>query len=100
MTLGAAIVTTSTYADQKRYVRKMKDDEVAKAIDALRGADGTLSAAVLAETVGRGGAAFDGFVANLERLLNIDQYPIISRIDAGRTISLNIALLGEQFGVG
>ena len=100
LTLGAAIVATQTYTEQKRFVRKMKDDEVAKAIDALHAADGTLPAAVLAETVGRSAAAFDGFVANLERLLNVDQYPVIGRIDAGRTISLNVRLLSDQFGVG
>ncbi|HEU5357055.1 MAG TPA: BREX-2 system phosphatase PglZ [Actinocrinis sp.] len=99
-TLGAAIVASQTYAEQKRFVRKMKDEEVAKAVDALHAADGTLPAAVLAETVGRSGAAFDGFVANLERLLNVDQYAVVSRIDAGRTISLNVRLLGDQFGVG
>jgi hypothetical protein len=99
-TLGTAVVATATYAEQKRFVRKMKDEEVAMAIDALDAADGTLPAAALAETVARSGAAFDGFVANLERLLNVDQYAVVSRIDAGRTISLNVRLLKDQFGIG
>ncbi|MGH6655456.1 MAG: hypothetical protein ACRDVE_09640 [Actinocrinis sp.] len=89
-----------TYAAQKRFVRKMKDDEVAAAIDALHDADDTLPAAALADAVARSGPAFDGFVANLERLLNVDQYPVVHRTDAGRTISLNAPLLREQFGLG
>ncbi|HEV2345496.1 MAG TPA: BREX-2 system phosphatase PglZ [Actinocrinis sp.] len=96
-TLGAQVVASGTYLSQKRFVLKMKDAEVVAAIDALVAGDRTLPASVLAQVVGRSGTSFDGFLANLERLLNIDQYPVLSRIDSGRTIRLDRDLLDEQF---
>lgn len=96
-TLGARVVASEAYRSQKKFVLKMKDDEVIAAIDALRRGDRTLPASVLAEVVGRSGTSFDGFLANLERLLNIDQYPVLSRIDSGRTVRLDFDLLDEQF---
>jgi hypothetical protein len=98
--IGTRVVASEVYQDQKKFVRKMKDEEVIVAIDALHGGDRTLPASVLAQVVGRSGTSFDGFLANLERLLNVDQYPVLSRIDSGRTIQLDFALLGEQFGLG
>ena len=97
--LGSLVVASDAYARQRRFVPKMKDAEVTAVIDALDAAGRTLPAAALAQTVGRSGTLFDGFVANLERLLNIDQYPVVSRIDAGRTIRLDTELLREQFGL-
>lgn len=98
-TLGTRVVASETYRSQSQFVRKMKESDVVATIDALHAGDRTLPAAVLAQIVGRTGTAFDGFVANLERLLNIDQYQVISRIDAGRTLLLDIQLLCEQFGL-
>ncbi|MBR7825770.1 BREX-2 system phosphatase PglZ [Actinospica sp. MGRD01-02] len=98
--VGAAVVASAVYRDQKKFVLKMKDEEVIAAIDALHGGDRTLPASVLAEIVGRSGTSFDGFLANLERLLNIDQYPVLSRIDSGRTVRLDFDLLAEQFSLG
>jgi hypothetical protein len=99
ISLGSLVVASDAYARQRRFVPKMKDAEVAAAVDALDTAGRTLPAAALAQAVGRSGTLFDGFVANLERLLNIDQYPVISRIDAGRTIRLDTELLRVQFGL-
>lgn len=96
---GAWVVASEVYQNQKKFVRKMKDEEVIAAIDALHNGDQTLPASVLAEVVGRSGTSFDGFLANLERLLNIDQYPVLSRIDSGRTVKLDFELLGEQLGL-
>ncbi|WP_169739992.1 BREX-2 system phosphatase PglZ [Actinospica robiniae] len=98
--LGSLVVASEAYARQRKFVPKMKDAEVTAVIDALDAAGRTLPAAALAQAVGRSGTLFDGFVANLERLLNIDQYPVVSRIDAGRTIRLDTELLREQFGLG
>lgn len=98
-TIGDRVVASDVYQDQKKFVRKMRDAEVVAAIDALHGGDQTLPVSVLAEVVGRAGTSFDGFLANLERLLNIDQYPVLSRIDSGRTVKLDLPLLSEQFGL-
>lgn len=104
MTLGAQVVGSPIYAEQKRYVRKAPDAaQVAAVIDALVAADATLSpAAVNAAAAGAGGRAPrnpDLFVTTLQRLLNVEGYLVVGLIDSGRTIKLDVDLLREQFGV-
>lgn len=38
----------------------------------------------------------DGFLASLQRILNVDGYPVLTS-DASQTIRLNLMLLREQF---
>lgn len=104
VTLGAQVVGSPTYTEQKRYVRKAPDAaQVAAVIDALVGADARLSpAAVNAAAAGAGGRAPrdpDLFVTTLQRLLNVEGYPVVGLIDSGRTVQLDVDLLREQFGV-
>lgn len=101
--LGATIVKSALYAEQKRFVRKAPDNaQVAAVIDALTEASGTLSpAAVNAAAASAGGRAprnAELFVNTLERLLNVEGYPVLGLIDSGRTVRLDVALLREQFG--
>jgi hypothetical protein len=103
-TLGAQVIGSPIYTEQKRYVRTAPDAaQVAAVIDALVAADGTLSpAAVNAAATGAGGRAPrnpDLFVTTLQRLLNVEGYLVLGLIDAGRTVKLDVELLREQFGV-
>ncbi|MFJ1709530.1 BREX-2 system phosphatase PglZ [Kitasatospora sp. NPDC088346] len=102
--LGTRVVDTDVYAVQKQFVRKGPEKKaVAAVIDALLAADGTLSlAAVSAAAASSGGRAprnAEFFVAALQRLLNVEGYPVLGLIDAGTRARLDIALLREQFGV-
>jgi hypothetical protein len=38
-----------------------------------------------------------GYLAMLTRLLNVDGYPVLRTTDEGRTVTLNIPLLRQQF---
>lgn len=92
------------YAAQKQFVRKGPEKKaVAAVIDALVAADGTLSlAAVSAAAASSGGRAprnAEFFVAALQRLLNVEGYPVLGLIDAGARVRLDITLLKDQFGV-
>ncbi|MDX2853110.1 BREX-2 system phosphatase PglZ [Streptomyces sp. PA03-3a] len=103
-TLGALVVDTGVYAAQKQFVRKGPEKKaVAAVIDALVAADGTLSlAAVSTAAASSGGRAprnAEFFVAALQRLLNVEGYPVLGLIDAGTRVKLDIALLKDQFGV-
>ncbi|MGW7002048.1 BREX-2 system phosphatase PglZ [Streptomyces sp. NPDC054933] len=103
-TLGARVVDTGVYAAQKQFVRKGPEKKaVAAVIDALVAADGTLSlAAVSAAAASSGGRASrnaEFFVAALQRLLNVEGYPVLGLIDAGARVRLDVTLLQDQFGV-
>jgi hypothetical protein len=102
--LGEKVVDTGVYAAQKQFVRKGPERKaVAAVIDALAAADGTLSlAAVTTAAASSGGRAprnAEFFVAALQRLLNVEGYPVLGLIDAGSRTRLDIGLLEEQFGV-
>jgi hypothetical protein len=102
--LGARVVSSPVYAEQKRYVRKAPDPvQVAAVIDALMVADGTLSPAAVgsaaASAGGRAPCSTDLFVTTLQRLLNVEGYPVLGLVDAGRTVKLDVTLLREQFEV-
>ncbi|MFD8508912.1 BREX-2 system phosphatase PglZ [Streptomyces sp. NPDC059687] len=104
LSLGAMVVDTGVYAAQKQFVRKGPEKKaVAAVIDALVAADGTLSlAAVSAAAASSGGRAprnAEFFVAALQRLLNVEGYPVLGLIDAGARVKLDITLLKDQFGV-
>jgi hypothetical protein len=41
----------------------------------------------------------DGMIASLQRVLNVEGYPVLS-VDSSQTIRLNLQLLRDQFGLG
>jgi hypothetical protein len=95
------VVASEVYEAQKEYVRKAPESKVVAAvIDALAGAGGTMSPAALAGAIsatGRVRRNIDGFIATLQRLLNIEGYPVLGFIDAGHTVKLDVTLLRDQF---
>ncbi|MHC0429484.1 BREX-2 system phosphatase PglZ [Streptomyces sp. O3] len=99
--LGSAVVRSEVYAAQKEYVRKAPEAKVVAAvIDALVTAGGTMSPAALAAAIsatGRVRRNIDGFVATVQRLLNVEGYPVLGFIDGGHAVKLDVPLLREQF---
>ncbi|MBT2488665.1 BREX-2 system phosphatase PglZ [Streptomyces sp. ISL-96] len=100
VTLGAKVVASNVYAAQKVYVRRAQDEVVAAVIDKLADAGETMSPAALAAAIsatGRVKRNIDGFIATLQRLLNVEGYPVLSFIDSGHTVRLDVQLLRTQF---
>ncbi|MFI1947072.1 BREX-2 system phosphatase PglZ [Streptomyces virginiae] len=103
--LGGRIVGTDLYRAQREFVRGVQDAKgdkaVAAALDALVAAGGKLSpgavAAAAQAATGRSQRNPERFATVLERLLNIDGYPVLQLVESGRTVQLNRALLEEQF---
>ncbi|MGW6096979.1 BREX-2 system phosphatase PglZ [Streptomyces sp. NPDC055157] len=99
--LGSEVVASEVYTAQKEYVRKAPEAKVVAAvIDALVAAGGTLSPAALAAAVsatGRVRRNIEGFVATVQRLLNVEGYPVLGFVDAGHAVKLDVPLLREQF---
>ncbi|MGH4010990.1 MAG: BREX-2 system phosphatase PglZ, partial [Pseudonocardiaceae bacterium] len=99
-TWGARVVATEVYASQRAFVRKAPDKPVvATVIDALVAADGALSLTAVAAAAGRARRDPDGFAATLQRLLNVEGYPVLGLTDGGRTLRLDQELLRQQFGL-
>lgn len=98
--LGARVVASAQYTLTRRLVRKAPEPhEVAAVIDALAAADGTMSLSAVAAAAGRGSRKPEGLVATLQRLLNLEGYQVLSQIDGGLNVRLDVALLREQFEV-
>lgn len=100
-TLGALVVASDVYAAQAEYVRRKPDRPVVAAVvDALAEAGETMSPAALAAAVSASDRVrrnMDGFIAILQRLLNVEGYPVLGLIDAGHTVRLDVHLLRTQF---
>lgn len=79
--------------------RKVAVEKVEAAVRALLGANGTLATSVVAERAGERPARAGGFAVTLQRLFNIDNYPVLEPIDDGHTLRLNVDLLRAQFGL-
>jgi hypothetical protein len=99
-TLGARVVETETYTAQRAFVRRAPTKaEIAAVIDALVEADGRLSLTAFAAKAGRAGRNPDFLATTLQRLLNVEGYPVLSIIDNGSAVRLDVGLLRLQFGV-
>jgi hypothetical protein len=97
-TLGQRVVASEVYKAQQAFVRRAPDKAaVAAVVDALA-AEGRLSAVATAARAGRAGRDPDGVAATLQRLLNVEGYPVLTV--AGGTVELNVELLRLQFRVG
>ena len=95
--LGHQVVVSEVYKSQQLFVRRAPDKAaVAAVVDALA-AEGRLSAVAAAATAGRPGRDPDGVVATLQRLLNVEGYPVLTV--TGGTVELNVELLRLQFQV-
>ena len=98
-TLGAMVVATEVYQRQRLFVRRAPDKQVVAAvIDALAVADNVLSLNAIVTVAGRA-ARSPFFAATLQRLLNVDGYPVLSVVDGERRLKLEPEVLRMQFGV-
>ncbi|MFI8894732.1 BREX-2 system phosphatase PglZ [Streptomyces paradoxus] len=104
-TRGEETVRSAAYRSQREFVRLPPSDAaVAAALDALLGAGGKLSPAAVAAAAqtatGKSQRNPERFVTVLERLLNIDGYPVLQLLESGRTVHLDRELLRQQFTGG
>ncbi|MGW2891566.1 BREX-2 system phosphatase PglZ [Streptomyces griseoruber] len=102
LTLGQRTVRSAPYRTQREFVRAAPTDKaVQAALDALDAAGGKLSpgavAAAAQAATGKSQRNPARFATMLERLLNIDGYPVLQLVESGRTVQLDRALLSQQF---
>ncbi|WP_441247347.1 BREX-2 system phosphatase PglZ [Kitasatospora sp. McL0602] len=97
-TFGQLLAASDVLSSQRLYVRAAPDaTAVAAVVDALVAADGVLSLVAVAKAAGKTGRSVDGFAALLQRLLNVESYPVLEFTDNGTRLRFNAQLAREQF---
>ena len=98
----AAVLKSAAYAAQKKIAGRVSvtDDQIRGLLDALVAAPGhRLVPAQAAAALAVSPVMLRGAVLHVQRLLNVEGYPVL-RVDAdGSTVVLDEALLREQFGI-
>ena len=79
--------------------RKVPIAKIRGALTALVDANGVLPTVIVAERAGEQPARATGFVTTLQRIFNVDNFPVLSLTDNGRTVRLDLTLLRQQFGL-
>jgi hypothetical protein len=101
--LAAVVTGSAQYTAQRKIAGRLSvpDDQVRDLLAALIDApSGRIGPAQAAAALAVPPAAVRGAILHVQRLLNVEGYPVI-RVDAdGATVILDVMLLREQFGIG
>jgi len=100
--LANAVLASAAYRDQRHRGARLRitDDQIRKLLAALLAApDHRLDPESAAVALGVAAVQLAGALTQAQRLLNIEQYPILSRDADGATVVLDVGLLREQFWV-
>ncbi|MBT2396440.1 BREX-2 system phosphatase PglZ [Streptomyces sp. ISL-100] len=79
--------------------RKEDFASIGAAVRALVEAHGILPVSAVAEEAGKRPARAAGFAATLQRVLNYDQVEVLTLVDSGRSLRLDLEQLRQQFGL-
>ncbi|SQD96912.1 BREX-2 system phosphatase PglZ [Parafrankia sp. BMG5.11] len=98
--LVAALLASELFPSQlSGLARRVPVEKVEAAVRALLDAGGTLATTVVADRAGELPHRAAGFAVNLQRVFNVDNYPVLEPLDDGHTLRLNVDLLRQQFGL-
>jgi len=100
--VAAAVTGSAAYAAQRKIAGRLSvpDERVRDLLAALLDSpSGRIGHAQAASVLAVAPVALRGAILHVQRLLNVEGYPVV-RVDAdGATVILDEALLREQFGV-
>lgn len=93
------LFATAGYKDQKTYIRRYAPDDtlVRRCLAALDSSGGIMTPAAFSNTAEIPAVRLDGFIAQIQRLLNVDGYEILTFSRAENRIELNVLKLKRQF---
>ncbi|GAA0986579.1 BREX-2 system phosphatase PglZ [Acrocarpospora macrocephala] len=98
--LVAELLGTELFQAQQRLMpRRVPAAKIEAVLVALLESGGVLPLPVAAERAGEPVVRAAGFAATLQRIFNLDNYPVLAVVDNGRNLKLDVALLREQFGL-
>lgn len=93
------LIESSTYRSQKSLAARVapQDDMIRRLLDALGERGGKLSKAALANRLSMPMSRVSGFISAAQRILNVDQSPILKFDERSGAVELNRELLDRQF---
>lgn len=97
------LLATELFKQQRQSLprpQSMPPAKFKKALTALLEAGGVLPTVAVAAAAGELPARARGFVTNLRRVLNVDGEPVLSELDLGATLRLDVDKLRVQFELG
>lgn len=100
--VGAALLASATYRSQKTLVGRLgvTDAAIGTLVDALASApDRRLAAGRVAVALGVPANRVGLVMSQVAKLLNVEGYPVVSTDPATQAVTLDTALLAEQYGV-
>jgi hypothetical protein len=95
------LIAGTTYTERKRRLRRLSisDSSLRAILGALVDGGGRAHESTLARAAGAPLHQMAGLLAAMRRLLNVDGYPVLDRDADGVTVTLDVALLREQFNL-
>lgn len=95
------VLASEIYAAQSSHAARGAPDRklVTAFLEALSSRGGTLPREALAERLGQPLLRINGIVADLSRVFNVDGFEVVKTDYSSGTITLNIALLKQQFAI-
>jgi hypothetical protein len=94
------LMASAIFADQMgTFASRLKSDQVEQALRVLADRNLVILKSVFAQRLEIPALRIDGYIASLQRILNVEGYPVLS-VDASQTIRLNLQTLREQFELG
>lgn len=93
------LLASETYRQQKALLRRHPpdDDRVRRTLAAIAAAGGLTTPTALVKGSGEPAARLDGWIATVQRVLNVDGYELLSMNRAENRVELNIPKLLRQF---
>jgi hypothetical protein len=100
--LGRAVVTSGVYKGQRKVAGRLivTDEQVARLVDAFAASNATrLLPLLAAQALGVAHTRLRGALTQVQQLLNVEGYAVLSVEAATGVVTLDLGLLEEQFGV-
>jgi len=95
-----SFMESRVFAEQmSTFAGRLKQNQVEKSLRILAERNFVLLKSVFAQRLELSGLRIDGWIASLQRILNVEGYPVLS-VDSSQTVRLNLQLLREQFDIG
>ncbi|NYF54060.1 BREX-2 system phosphatase PglZ [Tunturiibacter gelidoferens] len=95
-----ALLASNVFIEQmETFAGRMKKEQVEEYLRVLAERNLVLLKSAFAQKLEISSLRVDGMIASLQRILNVEGYPVLS-VDSSQTIRLNLQLLKEQFELG
>lgn len=94
-----ALLQSDVLAVQRKLAGRVSVDDVKlrNVLAALASRGGSMTIAALASAIAMPEHRMPGFLAGMQRVLNVEGYAILDRQDAANKVELNVTLLKKQF---